>query len=207
MEILNASMLLVMLLNPFLVILYLIEIVKKQDIGLFSKNLLRAGFYSAVVFMCFAAAGEIIFRNLLKVNFASFQIFGGIVFLIIGIQFVFKGTTAIDSLRGNSDNVSGAIAMPILIGPGTISASVLIGKRLPLYLALFAIFATVTVSILVIIFLKYLHDSIQNKHSTLIERYIEVAGRILALYVGTISIEMIMKGISSWVKHILSAVC
>ena len=60
MEILNASMLLAMLLNPFLVILYLIEIVKKQDIALFSKNLLRAGFYSAIVFMCFASAGEIL---------------------------------------------------------------------------------------------------------------------------------------------------
>ena len=202
MEILNASMLLVMLLNPFLVILYLIDLVKKQKILLFSKNLAIAGFYSLIVFMSFAVAGDIIFKNILQVNFASFQVFGGIIFLIIGVQFVFKGSTAIDALRGDNHNVSGAIAMPILIGPGTISASVLIGKKLSIFSAIFAISVTLTFSIVIMIILKIMHDYIHDKKAKFIERYIEVAGRILALYIGTVAIEMIMKGVQSWITFI-----
>ena len=206
MEVINASMLLIMLLNPFLVILYLIDIVKKQDLRQFAKNLARAGIYSIIIFTCFAVLGDVIFENIFKTNFASFQIFGGIVFLIIGIQFVLRGTTAIDTLRGESGDVSSAIAMPILIGPGTISASVLIGKKLSIHYAVFAIVVTVAFSVSVMIVLKVLHDYLQTRRKTLIERYIEVAGRILALYVGAISVDMIMKGVKEWAQFISQSI-
>lgn len=202
MEILKSSMLLVMLLNPFLVILYLIDVIRKQDTKLFAKNLMRAGFYSAIVFGAFAILGDVIFEDVIQASFASFQVFGGVIFLIIGVQFVFKGTSAIDALRGDSSNVSGAIAMPILIGPGTISASVLIGKKLTIQEALFAIVATVAFSVSIMIVLKMIHDVIQKRRAALIEGYIEVAGRILALYIGTISIDMIMQGMQEWIQAI-----
>ena len=198
MESLNSAMLLIMLLNPFLVILYLIDIVKKHDLRLFSYNLIRAGLYTAIILSVFAVVGEVAFRELFKANFASFEIFGGIVFLLIGIQFVLKGSDAIDVLRGDSKSVSGAIAMPILIGPGTISASVLMGKRMPVYQAVLVITVTVAFSIAVMILLKCLHDYMKGKRSNIVERYIEVAGRILALYIGTISIDMIVDGIRRW---------
>jgi small neutral amino acid transporter SnatA (MarC family) len=146
--------------------------------------------------------GDVIFRDILKTNFASFQIFGGVIFLIIGVNFVFHGTSAIDALRGESSDVSGAIAMPILVGPGTISASVLIGQRLTIPQAVLAIVITVMFSVTVMIGLKSLHDYIQKKREVIVERYIEVAGRILALYIGTISIDMIMRGMQKWVKII-----
>ena len=63
-------------------------------------------------------------------EFVFFQIFGGIVFLLIGLQFVFRGPNAIEILRGEPDYLAGAFAMPVLIGPGTLSASVVVGNRL-----------------------------------------------------------------------------
>jgi small neutral amino acid transporter SnatA (MarC family) len=48
-----------------------------------------------------------------------------------------------------------------------------------------------------------IHDYIKPRREALIERYIETAGRIMALYIGAFSVNMIMSGISGWIEKIL----
>jgi multiple antibiotic resistance protein len=50
------------------------------------------------------------------------------------------------------------------------------------------------------ILLKILHNFISSRKEKLIERYIEITGRITALIVGTFSIEMILQGLMAWLK-------
>jgi multiple antibiotic resistance protein len=198
-EFIEATTLLLVLLNPFLVIVYLIDVVQKMEQAQFRRVLVRAGIISSAVFCAFAILGDAIFDNIMQAQFASFQIFGGIVFLMIGTQFVFRGPTAIEILRGESEFIAGAIAMPVLIGPGTISASVVIGKRLePLY-ACSAVLFSVIICLFTIALLKSLHDFVRPRREALIQRYIEIAGRITALVVGTIAVDMIMQGIQTWI--------
>jgi len=197
-DLLRSLALLLVLLNPFLVIIYLIDVVQKLDRKQFVRVLIRAGLIATAVFCCFAVLGDTVFSSVMHVNFASFQIFGGVVFLLIGLQFVFRGPAAIEILRGESQHLTGAIAMPILIGPGTISASVIIGQRHEMMPACGVVLAAVLVSILIMIGLKSLHDFVRPKREQLIQRYIEIAGRITALFVGTVSVEMIMQGIRAW---------
>lgn len=199
-EFIRSVLLLLVLLNPFLVIVYLIDIVDKLDTRQFQRVLFRAGIISSVAFCCFAILGDKIFSDVFQVRFASFQLFGGIVFLIIGLQFVFRGPTAIEILRGESKHIAGAIAMPVLIGPGTISASVVIGKRNDILVSCAAIVVAVMLCILVLVILKFLHDIIRKKREELIERYFDLAGRITALFVGSVAIEMIMAGVKSWLN-------
>jgi small neutral amino acid transporter SnatA (MarC family) len=199
-EFFRSTALLLVLLNPFLVIVYLIDIVQKLDKHRFAQALVRAGLIATTVFCCFAVLGDAVFSNIVQAEFASFEIFGGIVFLLIGLQFVFRGPDAIEILRGESDFIAGAIAMPILIGPGTISASVIIGERHPPATACIAIALASTVSVLIILLLKKIHDYVRPRRERLIHRYIEIAGRITALFVGTFSIQMIMQGIREWVQ-------
>lgn len=198
MDVIKSSVLLLVLLNPFLLIIYLIDVVQKLESRQFAIVLIRAGVIATAVFWFFAILGDAVFSNVLQAEFASFQIFGGIVFLLIGLQFVFRGPTAIEILRGESEHLAGAIAMPILIGPGTISASVIIGKRHDVISACLAVLVTVLISIGIMIGLKALHDHVRPKREPLIQKYIEIAGRITALFVGTVSVEMIMQGIRSW---------
>ena len=198
-ELIQSSALLFVLLNPFLVAIYLVEMIKKLDRKQFSQTLFYAGIIAIVVFSCFAILGDIIFGTIIQAEFASFQIFGGIIFLIIGLQFVFYGPSSIGFLKSDSGFSAGAIAMPILIGPGTISASVVIGKRHDQLEAIIAILITVILSVTLVIALKILHDVVHSKNESIIDSYIEITGRISALYVGTVSIEMIMKGIGVWI--------
>ncbi|MCF8179427.1 MAG: hypothetical protein K9J74_13030 [Sulfuritalea sp.] len=199
-DFLKSSALLLVLLNPFLVILYLVDVVEKLDRRQFVAVLIRAGLISSVVFSTFTILGDAIFTSVVQAEFASFQIFGGIIFLLIAIQFVFRGPMSIEMLRGKSEHLAGAIAMPIMIGPGTISASVIIGKRLDPLMACAAVLLAIFLFVAVMIVLKIAHDVVRPHNEPLVQRYIEIAGRIMALYVGTVSVDMIMLGIRSWAE-------
>jgi len=190
--------LMLVLLNPFLTIVYLADIVQKLGQAQFNQVLIRAGLIAGSVFLCFAVLGDAVFEGVLQAEFASFQIFGGIVFLLIGLQFVFRGPTAIEMLQGESKHLAGAIAMPVLIGPGTISASIVIGKKHEALIASSAIVIAVIVCILAIMALKKLHDVVLPRREALVQRYVEIAGRVTALIVGTIAVDMIMRGIKAW---------
>ncbi|QQS42915.1 MAG: MarC family protein [Acidobacteriota bacterium] len=198
-EIVRSSALLLVLLNPFLVIIYLIDVVEKLEPARFRTVLVQAGLIALAVFVFFTGLGDVVFSSIIQAEFASFQIFGGVIFLLIAVQFVFRGPKAVEILRGESSHLAGAIAMPILIGPGTISASVIIGKRHELWIAALAVLGAMVLSIAIMLILKSLHDFVRPRREILIERYTEIAGRILALYVGTVSIEMIMQGAGVWI--------
>ncbi len=195
---LRTMTLMFVLLNPFLVIVYLTDVVQRLERRMFQKVLIRAAFIASAVFCSFALLGDAVFSDIVQADFASFQIFGGVIFLLIGIQFVFKGPSAIELLRGESEHLAGAIAMPVLIGPGTISASVVAGKRHEPLLACGTLLIAVAVSIVVMLCLKWVHDMVRPQNEQLIQRYVEVTGRITALFVGTVAVEMIMTGLSTW---------
>ena len=197
-EFTKSTALLLVLLNPFLLIVYLTDIVQKLSLLEFGRVLFRASLISIVVFSCFAILGDAIFVRFMQVEFASFQIFGGIVFLLIGLQFVFRGPTAIEILQGESRHLAGAVAMPVFIGPGTISASVVIGKQQNPIMACMAVVTAVLVCVVTLLLLKTLHDIVVPRREALVQRYIEIAGRVTALVVGTIAIDMVMKGIKVW---------
>ena len=194
--------LLLVLLNPFLVIIYLVDVIEKLDRRQFYQVMIRAGVIASAVFCCFAILGDAIFSSMVHAEFASFQIFGGVVFLLIGLQYVFYGPKAIEILQGESEHIAGAIAMPVLIGPGTISASVIIGKRHDQLsaIAIAIVIVAVMISIVLLVALKMLHDFVRPRRERLVQRYIEITGRIVALFVGTVAVEMIMQGIHTWIN-------
>ena len=189
------------LFNPFLMSIYLLDLIQDLDYRTFFRVLVRATLISASVFMLFAWGGEAIFTNLLQVRFEAFLVFGGIVISLIALQMMFTGSNAIRNMRGGDpEHISGSIAMPFMIGPGTISASVVIGKRLDPLIACTAVLAAVATFIVVVVALKLVHDYVRPRSEPLVQRYIEIAGRIMALFVGTISVEMIMQGIRAWAE-------
>ena len=197
-EIIKSVVFLLILLNPFLLIIYLTDVVQKLDQSKFNQVVLRASIISIIVFSCFAIIGDAIFVRFMQVEFASFQIFGGIIFLLIGVQFVFRGPTAIEILRGESKHLAGAIAMPVFIGPGTISASIVIGKKHDPLVACIVVVISVIICAVTLSILKKFHDNVKTRNETIVQRYIEITGRVTALIVGTIAIDMIMRGINTW---------
>jgi multiple antibiotic resistance protein len=199
---LESVILMLVLLNPLLMSAYLIDVIRGLDARLFILVLVRAFLISGGVFLVFGWAGDAIFTNLLQVRFEAFLVFGGLVFLIIAIRYMIGGGDIIDTLRGPPEHLAGSIAMPFMIGPGTVSASVVIGARLPILSAALAIIVALTTSCLLLVAFKLLHDWVKGRNEALVERYVEIAGRVSALLIGTIAVEMMFKGLESWLQKL-----
>lgn len=178
--------------------IYLIELIRSLEIRIFSMQLFRAGIISFFVFLIFAWIGERVFEDLMQVRFLAFMIFGGITFLIIGVRLILGHGPPVESLRPGTKDYSGTIAMPFLIGPGTISASVITGSRLDLPLSSLAIGCALACAIGAIIMLKMLYDFVHSRNEKYVERYIDIAGRVTALFTGSFAVEMILKGFEKW---------
>jgi len=199
---LKSGLLLFVLLNPFLLSIYLGDLIRDTDARLFSRIALRAGLISGSVFILFGLSGETLFTQVFQARFSSFLIFGGIVFLIIGLRMTLTGSPEVAHIQGGDPGrISGTVAMPFMIGPGTVSAAVIIGNRLGAGEAAAVIGLSVAAAVLSLVALKYLHDFVKTRYEPLLERYAEITGRIMALYTGTIAVEMILKGLDKWLQH------
>jgi small neutral amino acid transporter SnatA (MarC family) len=189
------------LLNPFLLSIYLLDLITDLKPDDFTRALVRGALIAGGVFSLFAWGGDAIFSDYLRVRFASFQVFGGIVFLVIGVRFVFSGADAMRMIRGRPEHLAGTIAMPFLIGPGTVSASVVVGARLAVHEAVLVIFATLALTVVLVIAIKFAHDYAKKHNAYVIDRYIEVVGRLSALLIGTIAVEMLFEGLGTWLQN------
>ncbi len=196
----SSFLLLFALLNPFLMSVYLLDLITDLPRPVFMRVLARGALVSAMVFSVFAWTGDAIFSNVLHVRFASFQVFGGIIFLAIGVRFVFKGADAMRAIRGKPEHIAGSIAMPFMIGPGTVSASVVVGARLPVLEAVLVVFVTLAATVALVGSIKFAHDFVKSHNARLIDRYVEIVGRLSALLIGTFAIEMIFEGMGTWLE-------
>lgn len=195
----QSFLLIFVLLNPFIMSVYLLSLIKEVQIGQFTHLMIRAGLISFCVFFLFAWLGEVIFDNVLQVRFLAFMIFGGITFLIIGVRLILGIGPPISSINPQSSEIAGAIAMPFIVGPGTISASVIAGTRLGLVMATLAVALGLICALGSIVVFKKVHDFVHTRKEKYVERYVEIAGRITALFTGSFAVDMILKGIERWI--------
>ena len=190
------------LLNPFLMSIYMIGMIRNSEAKLFNRALIQGCVIAFVVFMLFAWGGETIFSKYLNVRFEAFQIFGGLIFLVIGYRYVFQGADTIGEMRGAPEHLAGTIAMPFMIGPGTISAAVVTGIGLPIGGAALIIAFTLAITCSLLILMKFAHDHLRYKHAKYIDRYVDIVGRLSALLIGTIAIDMMITGIVGVIRDI-----
>lgn len=191
------------LLNPFLMSIYMIGMIRHTETKVFNKGLIQGALIAFLVFLLFAWGGEAIFSKYLNVRFESFQIFGGLIFLVIGYRYVFQGADTIGEMRGAPEHLAGTIAMPFMIGPGTISAAVVTGMSMSVVEAALVIGLTLFLTCSVLILMKFSHDHLRYKHAKYIDRYFDIVGRLSALLIGTIAVDMIVTGVKRLVENTL----
>lgn len=190
------------LLNPFLMSIYMIGLIRHTETKVFNKALIQGGLITYVVFLLFAWGGEAIFNRYLNVRFESFLIFGGLIFLVIGYRYVFQGADTIGEMRGAPEHLAGTVAMPFMIGPGTISAAVVTGMSMSIVEAAIVIALVLFLTCSVLIAMKFSHDHLRYKHAKYIDRYFDIVGRLAALLIGTIAVDMIVNGVTRLIDKV-----
>lgn len=185
------------ILNPFALCLYLAGVMEDLDTASFIKVLTGASLISLAVFSVFTLFGEALLLGVLGVRPEALRIFGGIIFAIVGYNYVMKGYRATQILRGNIDQLPSEIALPFMIGAGTITQSILIGKRHPAGTAFLIVLIVVVLSFAIVMVFKFVRDELAGTKERVFDKYVNILSRINGLIIGAVSTDMIVSGMHS----------
>ena len=120
---------------------------------------------------------------------------------MIGYRYVFQGADTIGAIRGAPEHLAGTVAMPFMVGPGTISAAVVTGMDIGLTGAALVMLVTLALTCIILILMKFMHDNLRYKHAKYVDYYFDIVGRLSALLIGTIAVDMIVTGITHLIQQ------
>lgn len=186
----------IVILNPFALCLYLSGIIEDLGSTEFFKVLSFASLISYVVFVIFAIFGDKLLITVFSVRTEALRCFGGLVFLVVAYNYVTKGPEAAAILRGSLEELPSQIAVPFMIGAGTITQAILIGKKTNAFSSVIILLFAVSISTAFVLIFKYIRDKIKERNIQTFDRYVNILSRINGLIIGAISIEMIVSGIN-----------
>lgn len=189
------------ILNPFALCLYLAGVIDDLDSRTFIKVLCEASLISLAVFCLFALAGESLLVRFFGIRPEALRIFGGVIFFVVAYNYVTRGYKAAEYLRGSLENLPSAIALPFMIGAGTITQAILIGKKHEPFISVLLLFLGLCVCFIVIIAFKLVKDRLKEAKEKVFERYVNIFSRINGLLIGAISTEMVVSGMKNlWLQ-------
>lgn len=186
----------VVMLNPFALFLYLQPIMKELDDKTFNRVLIKANLISFGVYLIFLLFGDFIFKGLFQIHFDSFRIFGGIIIFSFAYLFIVKGERAMIQMKGDLDDLASTIALPFMVGAGTISLTILMVHQYERVLAFFMLGGALLINYLFIMLLKEIRVQIEKrKFRVAFDKNMEVLLRLNGFLVGAIGVNMIVTGI------------
>jgi multiple antibiotic resistance protein len=183
------------ILNPFALCLYLTHVMEELRPGEFAVVLAKASAASLAVFCLFAVAGEPLLVQVLGIRPGAMRVFGGIVFFVVAYGYVTKGFRATTMLRGSLDELPSEIAVPFMIGAGTITQATLLGKQHSAGFAVLVLVVGMVVSVLAVLLFNSIRVRMKGVREDLFERYINILSRLNGLLIGALSADMVVTGI------------
>lgn len=75
------------------------------------------------------------------------------------------------------------------------------GARLAALNAAAVILVTLLLTLWLVITIKIAHDYVKERNARIVDHYMEIVGRLSALLIGTIAVEMIFGGLGSWLRN------
>lgn len=162
----------------------------------------RASIIAAIALLAFAFVGEALLKGL-GVEIGAFKIAGGLLLLKVGFNMVFAENTARQTADREkvtpmpaSDPSVFPLAIPIICGPGALTASVALVNVMPdnrlLNGAIFIVLALVVIG-LTYVFMR----GSQKLTQWFGETGIDAVGRIVGIIVAAIAVQLIINGLTS----------
>lgn len=183
------------LLNPFALFIYLQPVMRDLSYKVFVKVLLRASLISFAIFYFFALAGEYVFNEIFQIRFDSFRIFGGIVFFTFALVYIVHGRKSLIELKESLDDVASEIALPFMVGAGTLSLSILVGYKYSPLSSFSLLLGVLFVNFVTILLLIQLRVMLKARLKIAFDKIMEMSMRLIGFFVGAIGVDMVITGI------------
>ena len=149
---------------------------------------------SIVLLLVFSFAGQELF-TLFGVSIFSFQIAGGILLLIIAVRILISG-----SFHGSEEQPTeslGAvpIAMPLLVGPGAITTTILNLQAYDVYVTVLAVLIVLSLTWITLRFISQIYRFLGKTGAVVI-------ARVMSLFIAAIAIQYIITGTTEYLRII-----
>lgn len=150
---------------------------------------IKSSITALVILLLFLALGNVIFGFIFKIQLYSFRVTCGMVLVYSGWNALQKGVLInIGKDERIQDIASVPIAIPMIAGPGTITATVTFPAQYGILITVLAVFAAIGVNLVIMLYAK-------NIGKVLIKLNLMSAFvRIIGLIIATIGIQMIFDG-------------
>ena len=192
----NEFILMLVILNPFAQVLYLMDLMDHFHPRVFIVIHLKATLISFMIFFLFSVIGEnYILKYVFQVRLSSLQIFGGIIMLFIAFRYIMEGSGSNILFTGDISELVPKISLPYMVGPGTLWISMLIGRTYPLHISFSMISGVLLINFIFIIFYQAIQYKLNTKKNIAIVKYFAILMRANALFIGAVAIEMLITGI------------
>lgn len=190
----------VTLINPVAIFVYLLPLKQERGIDDFTRVLIRASLFTFVIYSIFALYGEQIFTELLQVEFSSFRVFGGIVLLALSLNYLVAGKRRFIATKGEMNEIAAQVALPYMVGSGTLTMSIIMGRALSKPTAVLSIGAVIAITFAIIITLALIREGVRKNVKAAFDRNLDIFMRLNGFFVGTIGVDLIVKGIQGFLK-------
>lgn len=184
------------MLNPFALFLYLLPVMRDLDSKTFYKVLAKASFISLVILGLCVFLCNFLIENVFQINLESARIFGGIIIFSFAYYFIIKGEQAYIYMKGSLDDLASEIALPFMVGAGTITLSLFLGQNHSDVKGFFVILIALIITFVVIMVLKEIRDFIfRKRYRIAFDKNMELLLRLNGFFIGAIGINMVRMGV------------
>ncbi|PTX21118.1 multiple antibiotic resistance protein [Pontibacter mucosus] len=188
------------MLNPFALFLYLKPVMSDLSDEDFRSVFIKASSISFGIYLVFLLLGDLVFQKVFRIDFESFRIFGGVVLFSFAYIFIVQGKKAFIQIKGDLHDLASEIALPFMVGAGTISLTVLMSEQLVLWQGVVSLVIIMLINFATIMGLKNMRRGMRSKKVQLaFDKNMELLLRINGFFLGAIGIDMIVTGIRNLV--------
>jgi multiple antibiotic resistance protein len=141
-----------------------------------------------VLLLIFAFTGQEIF-SLFGISISSFEIAGGILLLIIAIRILVNGNSY--EKAGSPESIGAVpIAMPLLVGPGAITTTILNLQTFGTIVTVLAVIVVLSIAWVILRFIDRVYGFLGKTGAMII-------ARVMALLISAIAVQYIVDGVTT----------
>jgi multiple antibiotic resistance protein len=185
------------LLNPIAMFIFLQPVIRKLSTRDLMFVLAKASFVAFVIFSLFALSGDVFFEKILQVQFNSFRIFGGMIITYLAFVMIVQGKKSFITYNEDHSIISSEIVMPLMVGAGTISLSVLMGNSFGKIDTIIALAFVIAITYMLIVALTLIRKGAVKRFEKGFDKNMDMALRLIAFFAGTIGLDMILAGLKN----------
>lgn len=177
---------LIIVLDPFALIPIILDVISQLEPPEARRTVLRVVGGATVLLLVFTVSGTYVLR-LFGVTLDDLRVAGGLLLLVFSLKLVFEGSIGIDRQAGYRAALVPLIS-PLLVGPGAITAAIVLAASHGVILTSLAAIAAMLISLALLLLAPFIYRLVGEIGTDLISR-------IMGLLIAAIAVSYIREGI------------